>query len=193
MTMIRHLPHFIVGAVLTTACASQPSPAAKPQSDWQASDAAGVRALLLARHPEALPTKETLDHHLCAACSLRHLATTDSTILVRARALKLLDFYPDAMSEQLWLAVINDSNQNSKLRAAAIHALRSLPLADRADLREVLRGALASADVQVAVAAVEVAGGVAQLKSSVRELGENASVAPEVRRAAERASVTTSD
>jgi hypothetical protein len=113
-----------------------------------------VRALLLARHVDDLPSRATLDHHPGAEQSLHRLARTDVKLVVRARALQLLGLYPTRESEAILVQVAQDAGQPEKLRAAALHGLGGYDLSARADLREIVLAQLDSPDAMVAVAAV---------------------------------------
>lgn len=152
-----------------TASAPAPAMAASTANEETAAEAATqVRALLLARHSEDLPTRVMLDAHPDAAQGLRWLALNDATMIVRARALLLLGLYADPPSELVVVAVVSDATAHRKLRAAAVSALAGWDLGTRADLRALAIDVLDSSDVAVAVAGARVLAGVRPARSELQ-------------------------
>ncbi len=150
-------------------------------------EVAGVRALLLARHAEDLPTRETFDKHPHAEKALHSVALNDEKLVVRARALQLLGLYPTADSEKLLLAVVADTSHHAKLRAAALHGLGAYDLESREDLRAVVVDQLQSSDVMVGIAAVIALRDVASAVADLRGIAEQEGILKQVKDAARKA------
>lgn len=151
---------------------------------------AGVRKLLLARHVEDLPSKETLDKHPAASSALRALAQDDAQMMVRARATQLLGNYPSPASEALVVQIIDNEELHSSLRAAGVLALGGWDLEARVDLRERVIAGLNSDKPGIAVAAAKALQGAPSAKTSLESVSKDAGTPPMVRRAVQESLAT---
>mgnify|MGYP000480290392 CR=1 FL=1 len=92
----------------------------------------GITGLLLARHADDLPAKATLEKHPDAAAALRWIAQNDERLIVAARALEALGYWPDDANRVFLLGVAADTAVPVKSRAAAWRALAAWPASDAA-------------------------------------------------------------
>jgi len=92
----------------------------------------GITGLLLARHADDLPAKATLEKHPEAAAALRWIAQHDERLIVAARALEALGYWPDDANRVFLLGVAADTAVPVKSRAAAWRALAAWPASDAA-------------------------------------------------------------
>jgi HEAT repeat protein len=121
-------------------------------------DAAAIAGLLRARHVEDLPSAEDLAKYPTAEASLRHLALAGSSMVVRTRALMLLQHFGSEETGALLEGIVRDPDSHPALRAAAVNGLAGQPLDDRAELRALVVGALHDTDPRVGLAAVDTLG-----------------------------------
>ncbi|MEM7155256.1 MAG: hypothetical protein AAF799_20575 [Myxococcota bacterium] len=174
---------------------ASPSPDAKAPADATVADAQAaaeeIRPLLLAHHQDDLPSRTTLDAHPGAPEGLRWLANNDGTMIVKVRALLLLQLYPDESSEQVVLALASDPAQHRKLRAAAVTALSGWDLSERQDLREVALAAVQSTDVSVAVAGAQALTDVTPARVALQAQLDGGELHPTVAKAVRKSLGTT--
>lgn len=115
----------IVALLALSACAPQPSvpteSAARQQDDGVPESVRAIRGLLMAFHAEDLPDAETLHAHDDAEASLIYLSQHAELLLVRARALSSLRFFPTQVSARHLLEVLRAPSTHPKLIAAALH------------------------------------------------------------------------
>lgn len=137
--------------IAITACApNQTEPTEVPGASDRPQ---AVRALLEARHAADLPTLETLERHPDAAETLRRLATTDPSRVVRVRALLLLLHFPTAENRAVLIQTSDDSAQPPAIRAAALRAMAGFDPASDRELWGQLTSSQNSSDPRIATAA----------------------------------------
>ena len=117
-------------------------------------DLEAVGALLRARHADDLPSADDLGRYASAEASLRHYAREGDTMLVRVRALSLLQHFDSEATASLLVALLSEPDIHGALRAAAVSGSAGQPLEDRPELLGLLSSALREDDPRVGVAAV---------------------------------------
>lgn len=158
--------------ILLTSCrASSDEPLDAPNSvdEAQPADVDAIARLLRARHVEDLPDAEALARYPSAEASLRHLAREGDTMVVRTRALSLLQHFSSEPTGALLAEVVSDGSMHPALRAAAIEGLAGQPLDRQPERLEVVLASLRDKDPRVGLAAVEVLEG---FEAGRRALGE---------------------
>lgn len=145
------------------ACRGSDEPSESPSSERSASDDAEsaesppdldtIASLLRARHAEDLPSAADLEKYPSAEASLQQLARAGETMVVRTRALRLLEHYPSDASHTL-LVEIAGGTGHPALRAAAIEGLASQPLDRLPDTLALVSAALEDGDPRIGLAAV---------------------------------------
>ncbi|TNE90912.1 MAG: hypothetical protein EP330_07055 [Deltaproteobacteria bacterium] len=159
--------------------ASEPQPDApvlpKPES------ATALESMLMAQHSEDLPDKAKLDTVDGAAAGLAWLADFGDPLVLRARALDLLGYYPPG-AEQLRTTARESSLP--KLQAAALFGLARTDLAADPQGRELARTLARHSDERVAMAAVAALKTVPEEAAFLAELAADEAVMAPVREAA---------
>lgn len=144
------------------ACRGGEEPSESPSSERSASDPADaesppdldtIASLLRARHAEDLPSAEDLKKYPSAEASLQQLARAGETMVVRTRALRLLEHYPSDTTHTL-LVEIAGGPGHPALRAAAIEGLAGAPLDTLPDTLALVSAALEDGDPRIGLAAV---------------------------------------
>ena len=143
-TRNHQLPHRAAPA------SSLSSPARASASDARPEAVESIAALLLARHVKDLPNRDILSKTRGARQAVQWIAENDPYLVVRARAVEALAFWPDDQSRRYLLATARDVAVPAKVRASAWRALAAWDLADDDELKAV--AAAASADLSVPVA-----------------------------------------
>lgn len=112
----------------------------------------GIEPLLLARHVEDLPSRQTLDQHDEPAQALQWLAQNAERAATQDRALRLIGLYPTTDNAS-FLASYAQSASTSSQRAAAIRGLADMPVAFREPHRSLLESSAQEQNRLVAKAA----------------------------------------
>ncbi|HZO13824.1 MAG TPA: hypothetical protein VFB62_11220 [Polyangiaceae bacterium] len=157
---------FFIAAVLPAACAQAVPPEPTEQSEpttanetkESSSDryagapksARSIAQLLMARHKQDLPGKETLAHYDDAEASLAWLADHGGRMVLRVRALASLRFYTGDTTRQVLLHVLTSPDSHAALRAAAITGSGGLDLDRDAELRAAVEQAARQDDPRIA-------------------------------------------
>lgn len=142
---------------------------------------AKLRHLLLARHPEDLPTREQLERFDGAPELLRQIGTTDEDLVVRARALDLVGMYDTPETVDLLLGVARDAAVPAKLRAAALLGLQRTDLAAHPEVRALYTELARGPDARLAIEAAAVIGRVPALRVERAAIEADAAVAPQIK------------
>lgn len=140
-----------------------------------------VRHLLLARHPEDLPTRQQLERFDGAPDLLRQIGTTDEDLVVRARALDLLGMYDTPETVDLLLGVARDAAVPAKLRAAALLGLQRTDLAAHAEVRALYTELARGPDARLAIEAAAVIGRTPALSVERAAIEADVAVAPQIK------------
>jgi hypothetical protein len=137
------------------AAAAQPRADASVDAGPAPADVDTIRALLRARHADDLPSAEQLARYPSAEASLRHLAEHGETMVIRVRALALLEHFGSDATGELLLRVVADAQLHPALRAAALTGMAGQPLDDQPERQLAVIASLADPDPRVGIAAVE--------------------------------------
>lgn len=145
------------GTITPSATEPDDTPAEEPEepTDTFAEAPANVdtiRALLGAHHVADLPDGETLAQYETGEESLIWLADHGDTMMVRVRALSLLQHYASATARDYALSHLDETNP--QLYAAAVTALSGHDLESEPDLLAAVADALLVDDFRVALAAI---------------------------------------
>lgn len=141
-----------------------------------------LHSLLTARHPEDLPDHDALVAN-GAPAGLVWIANNDEMVMMRERALLLLRTFP---SDNATCRQVFGSDQQPKLRAAAIRCLAGADLMGDATLRNQLLAAVRDADPRVGTAAVQVLAEVPAAQSGLKAALDDASLQDQVREELEK-------
>ena len=166
---------------------------AEPRTDSQVevdsgqapADLATIRSLLQARHAEDLPSAEQLAHYPSAEASLRYLAEQGETMVLRVRALALLEHYGSDATGELLTRFAADLELHPALRAAALTGMAGQALDDQPERLAVVVAALHDGDPRVGVAAVELLDRSAAGRDALSQASQAADLPKAVREAIE--------
>lgn len=146
------------------ACRGGEEPSESPSTERDASEDAEsppdldtIAALLRARHADDLPSADDLRKYPSAEASLQQLATHGETMLVRTRALRLLEHYASDSTHALLIEIVG-GKAHPALRAAAIEGLAGQPLDRLPDTLALVAAALEDGDPRIGLAAVATLG-----------------------------------
>ena len=150
-------------AMLPVACAqaAPPEPTERSETTETHSDApdryAGapestrsIAQLLMARHKQDLPGKETLARYDDAEASLAWLAENGGRMVLRVRALGSLRFYTGDTTRQVLLRVLTSTDAHPALRAAAITGSGGFDLDRDTELRAAVEQSARHDDPRIA-------------------------------------------
>jgi HEAT repeat protein len=163
---------------------TQPEEAQQLEVGETPADVDAIASLLRARHVKDLPDAEALSRYPTAEASLRYLAETGDTMVVRTRALSLLQYFSSEPTGALLIKMASDKTLHPALRAAAITGLAGQPLDRQPERLEVVIEALRDEDPRVGVAAVEVLGEFEVGRQALRDV-KMEEMSPAVREAIE--------
>lgn len=159
---------------------------AEASGDDAAPTAAEVAALatrLKARHVGDLPTAEQLAGYPKAEASLRELARSGETMVVRTRALTLLRHFHSPATGELLAGIVADAAAPKALRAAAVTGLAGQPLGEQPERMALVVSVLAEDDPRIGLAAVEVLGGSAAGRKALGDAAQRGTLPPKVQAA----------
>lgn len=143
-----------------------------------------LHSLLQAWHAEDLPDRDALVTN-GAPESLVWIADNDAMLVIRERALLLLQHFPN--DNATCRQVFGDPAQHAKLRAASIRCLASVDLMADATLRNQMLGALRDEDPRVGTAAVQVLAEVPAAASGLKAALDDQTIQGQVREELEQA------
>lgn len=148
-------------------------------------EVAAMTARLKARHVADLPTAEQLAAIPRAEASLREIARTGETMVVRTRALTLLRHFHSPATGELLAGIVADAAAPKALRAAAVTGLGGQPLDEQPERMALVVAALSDADPRIGLAAVEALGGSEGGRKALREAAQTGKLSPQVQAAIE--------
>lgn len=148
-------------------------------------EVAAMTARLKARHVADLPTAEQLAATPRAEASLREIARTGETMVVRTRALALLRHFHSPATGELLAGIVADAAAPKALRAAAVTGLGGQPLDAQPERLALVVAALRDDDPRIGVAAVEALGGSEGGRKALREAAQTGTLPPKVQAAIE--------